>query len=142
MGLDPNDETYSEGSECSDCVDLLFGGSTPYKVLAIIKDLTACPGNPPFAPPPPTGPYCLTQTGNHTWTHTTASNVSLTWTLLAHSSTFVITWPGMFYFSHTISSACQDSFTNQNVCGVGPTWAEGGTVDLFWGPQICKEPCS
>lgn len=142
MGLDPHDNSYPTGTECSVCVDVLFGGSTPSKVLAIVQGISRCPGIPVWAPDPPAGPFCLPQIAACEWSYTLGSSVNLKWTLLANASVFSITYPGFFYFHDSILTACQDSFTNQNSCGSGPTWGEGGTVDVFWGPQICKEPCS
>jgi len=141
MGLDPNDDSYPAGSECTVCVDELFGGSTPNMVLAIVQDIKPCPIFPEWAPPIPNGAFCLNQTGPCNWRGFRPDGVSFYWDLLADRSTFRIDWPGWVYFRSTVMDTCYDAFPNDNECMINFAWTFGGYVTIWWGPQICKGPC-
>lgn len=142
MGLDPNDDSYPAGNECGICVDELFGGTTPNFILAIIQDIVKCPGIPPGFGEPPNGAFCIPQIDNCRWSGMLDANNSLDWQLLPAESRLYVNWPGFSWFKNIIADKCYDAFLNDNVCGVGLAIGSGGYVTLWWGPQICKDPCS
>lgn len=133
MGTAPDNDDYDSGDDCAICLDVLFDGVTPKYVEADVFGVVKCPmafGDPPA------GTFLLTQTAPCSWMYLFDGKYSLSWDLRPHDSTFIITFPGFFWFLSIVLEPCFDAFVNQNVCGVGPTFGENGYVTLWWGPTI------
>ncbi len=142
MGLDPNDDSYPAGGECAVCVDELFGGNTPDCVIAIVQDIIPCfPEHAQFHTPP-NGAWLLTQSAPCSWDKQLLDGTHFSWSLGLNHSAFLITFPGFFWFESNVLDNCYDAFSNDRECGEGPTIGEEGYVTVWWGPQICKPPCS
>jgi len=142
MGLDPNDDSYPDGDECVLCVDELFKGTTPNCVIAIVQDIVPCFPESPIHGTPPNGSFYLPQVGPCEWAATILKDIYLNWVLSANWSMAMITYPGFYWFKSDIYQNCFDAFPNDNECGVGPVLGEGGYITFWWGPGICKPPCS
>lgn len=140
MGLDPNDDTFEAGDECTVCVDELFGGVTPKTVLAIVQDIVMCPGVPPLDPMP-NGSFNLTQLANPChWGCVGPGGYSYTWTLHADRSDFAIETAHTIMFFSRVMEICFDAFSNQADCAGLLTITHEGYVTVWWGPDI-PPPC-
>lgn len=137
MGLDPDDDTYDAGDECTRCVDVLFDGVTPEFVMATIFGIIRCPLSPD---PPPNGSYLLTQTGPCSW-EAAYLGYTIGWYLMAAESWFVAGAPNNWFFQSTPQVICRDYFKSKiTACVFNQTIGKFGEAHVFWGPGI-PGPC-
>lgn len=142
MGLDPDDDSFPAGDGCTVCEDELFKGTTPDCILAVVQDIVRCPGTPEIVPGPPNGSFYLPQTGPCVWAKLLPNYTELRWELRPTDSLFTISWPSYFWFFAIVDEVCHDAFANTLECNGPPAAGEGGYVTCWWGPWICKPPCT
>lgn len=134
MGSDPSKGDYETGRDCG----CWAHDKTPLWVCAAAWGLKKCPGAF-FDPPNYTVWMEQTDFDSCRWMAMWDGN-SWDWRLEAHQSTFVITWPGFFFFKSIVPHLCIETFYNQNVCGAGPVFADQGKVMVWYGPTQAPIP--
>lgn len=138
MGLDPNDDSYPAGGECTVCVDELFGGNTPTCVIAVIQGIEKCvPGHPD----PPNGVFQLNQLPQPCVWQYHDGFITINWQLKVDRSIMAVALPPEHWFYAEVMSICHDAFANETDCEVAGIIGHSGYVTIWWGPQMCKGPC-
>lgn len=135
---EPFPPPWEAGASCGLCVDILFNGRTPKFIYAFVQGVTLCPQEPPI-PPSPNGVVRMTQLAiSPCWW--TASKVEDIYNYgydyfftLGISAMYITDISGFGCFASSGPPVCQNSFSNQLICGPPhfPAFS-GGTVDCFW----------
>lgn len=134
MGIPIDWPNYTPGVECERCVDVIFGGVTPEKVIAVFEDIIECFQDPYVFGFAPNGTFELTQNAACNWRYFAPTGEVFNWQLAAGASSLSITATGFSWFASVVAVECVDAFTNQLDCLDPNVIGSGGQGNVFWGP--------
>lgn len=129
MGLETG--KYEIGANCAKCDGLLWpAGATPKYAFLLVQGVTMCPG---FAGPPSNGYFQLTQEPGSPCDYKWNDGTIFIWLRYGVGTTLNIEKTLVGRMFQTAQIMCWTSGANQNVCGLPPCIAAGGSASWYMG---------